>query len=91
VLKLTFALSVVVVPSVDAPKLVAEGTVRTATGVTAADAADTVDVVPPPLGVTVKVYDVPLVSPEIVQLCEVVGAVELKTVQVKPPGFDVTT
>jgi hypothetical protein len=91
VLKLTFALSVVVVPSVEAPKLVAEGVVRIATGVTAADAADIVEVVLPPLGVTVKVYDVPFVNPEIVQLCVVVGAVALKTVHVKPPGFDVTT
>jgi hypothetical protein len=32
-------------------------------GMNAVDAADTVEVVPPPLGVTLKVYDVPFVSP----------------------------
>jgi hypothetical protein len=54
--------------------------------------AETTVVVPLPLGVTVKVYDVPLVSPVTVQCCAPVGAVVvLITVQVKLPGVEVTT
>jgi hypothetical protein len=61
-------------------------------GIAALDAADTVEVVLPPDGVTTKVYDVPLVSPDTVQFCDPVsnGDVTLK-VQVKPPGVEVAT
>jgi hypothetical protein len=62
-----------------------------ATAMNAAEAGDTKEVVLLPLGVTVKVYDVPLVSPDTVQLCDPVGAVVLLAkVQVRPPGDEVT-
>jgi hypothetical protein len=62
-----------------------------ATAVNDAEAGDTNEVVLLPLGVTVKVYAVPLVSPDTVQLCEPVGAtVLLAKVQVRPPGDEVT-
>jgi hypothetical protein len=54
-------------------------------GVTAFDAADAADVPPPFVAVVVKVYDVPFVKPDTVQLPE-----EPVTVQVKDPGVDVT-
>jgi len=69
----------------------AVGVARGAPGITAVDAADARVVVPLPLGVTVKVYDVPLVSPETVQFSAPVGGVEkLNTVQIKFPGFEAT-
>jgi hypothetical protein len=46
----------------------AVGVARAAAGTNALDAAEAVDVVPLPLGVTTKVYDVPFVSPTIVQV-----------------------
>jgi hypothetical protein len=62
-----------------------------ATAVNEAEAGDTNEVVLLPLGVTVKVYAVPLVSPDTVQFCDPVGAtVLLAKVQVKPPGDEVT-
>jgi len=54
-------------------------------GVTAFDAADAADVPPPFVAVALKVYDVPFVKPDTVQLPE-----EPVTVQVKDPGVDVT-
>ena len=58
---------------------------------TAVDAADTVEPVLFPVGVTVKVYDVALVSPVTVQFwLPVGGVVVFATVQVKLPGVDVT-
>jgi hypothetical protein len=74
-----------------APEVATVGAVRTIPGINAADAEDTVEVVPPPLGVTVKVYDVPFVSPATTQDCAppAIG-VRLERVQVKPPGDDVT-
>ena len=60
-------------------------------GVSEAEAAEIVDVVPFPEGVTVKVYGVPFVSPEMEQLCAPVGiVVVLATVQVTVPGDEVT-
>jgi hypothetical protein len=51
------------------------------------DAADTVEVVLLPLGVTVNVYDVPFVSPATVQLCApAVGGVTPLTLHVAVPG-----
>jgi hypothetical protein len=50
-----------------------------------ADCVDTSDDVPLPLGVTVKVYCVPVVSPVTVHDClPVGGVVELMTVHVRP-------
>jgi hypothetical protein len=46
----------------------AVGVARATAGTNAADAADAVDVVLLPLGVTTKVYDVPFVSPVIEQV-----------------------
>jgi len=51
----------------------AVGVARGAPGTTALDAADARVVVPLPLGVTVKVYDVPLVNPDTVQCCDPLG------------------
>jgi hypothetical protein len=60
-------------------------------GIKAAEAEDTVEVVPPPLGVTVKVYDVPFVIPATTQDCAPAPiGVRLARVQVKLPGVDVT-
>ena len=55
-----------------------------------AEAAETVDVVPLPDGVTVKVYEEPFVSPATTQLCEPLNAVADDTEQVKLPGDEVT-
>ena len=69
----------------------AVGAARAAPGITAGDAADAKVVVPLPLGVTVKVYDVPLVSPDTVQFCDPLGGVTvLMTVQMKFPGVEDT-
>ena len=63
--------------------LAANATVGVANGVVPteidADASDTAEPVPLPLGVTVKVYDVPFVSPDTVQVCEPVGGVVVLT------------
>jgi hypothetical protein len=77
--------------SAPVPAFAAVGVARAAVGTTAVDAADTVEKAPVPLGVTVKVYDVPLVSPVTVQLCVPVGTgEEMLTTHVKPPGVEVT-
>jgi hypothetical protein len=55
-----------------------------------ADAAETVDVVEFPVGVTVKVYEVPVTNPETEQDCEPVRAEELATLQVRPLGVETT-
>ena len=69
----------------------AVGVARAASGMAAAEAAETKVVVPLPLGVTVKVYDVPLVSPDTVQFWGPTGGVTvLTTLQVKFPGVEVT-
>jgi hypothetical protein len=73
------------------PAFAAVGVANAAVGVTAVDASDTDDDEPVPLGVTVKVYGVPLVSPDTVQLCVPVGTgEETLTTHVKPPGVEVT-
>jgi hypothetical protein len=73
------------------PAVTAVGVARAAPGIAAAEAAETTEVVPPPLGVTVKVYDVPFVRPVTVQFCEPVGTVVVfTTVQVALPGVEVT-
>jgi hypothetical protein len=67
------------------------GVARAEPATAAADLSETTVVSALPLGVTVKVYDVPLVSPVTVQCCAPVGAVVvLITVQVKLPGVEVT-
>jgi hypothetical protein len=59
-------------------------------GMIAADAAETVDEVPPPVGVTTKVYDVPFVRPLTVQLCAPVGGVVVFATVQLPPGVPAT-
>ena len=55
-----------------------------------AEVAD-VEVVPLPVGTTVKVYAVALAKPVTVQLCAPVGGVVVfATTQLKPPGEEVT-
>jgi hypothetical protein len=54
-------------------------------GVTAFEATDAADVPPPLVAVVVNVYDVPLVSPDTVQLPDAAF-----TTHVKDPGADVT-
>ena len=68
------------------------GVVRAPPGIAAAVATDGKVVVLAPLGVTMKVYDVPLVSPVTVQFSKVplADAGELTNWQVKFPGVDVT-
>jgi hypothetical protein len=65
--------------------LAANATVGVAKGVVPteidADASDTPEVVLLPLGVTVKVYDEPLVRPDTVQLCAPVGGVVVFTIE----------
>jgi hypothetical protein len=69
----------------------AVGVARAAPGIAAGEASEAKVVVLLPLGVTMNVYDVPLVRPVTVQFCAPVGAVTvLTTVQVKLPGVDVT-
>lgn len=77
--------------TVPEPASATVGCARAAPGIIALEAGETVEVVPRPLGVTVKVYEVPLVKPATVQFCDPVGAVAAATVQVKPPGVEVTT
>ena len=43
-----------------------------------------------PLGVTVKVYEVPTTSPATVQFCEPLSALALATVQFRPDGVETT-
>jgi hypothetical protein len=75
-----------------APALATVGVPSAPVGVTAVEAGDdTVDVVPPPVGATVKVTEAPVVKPETVQLCLPVGAVVFETEQVKLPVLAVTT
>jgi hypothetical protein len=52
----------------------AVGVAKAAAGTNAVDAAEALDVVLLPLGVTTKVYDVPFVSPAIVQVVVVLRA-----------------
>jgi hypothetical protein len=67
------------------------GVANAANVVTEVDDADTEDVVLLPVGLTVKVYPVPAVSPVTVQFCDPVGAViVLNTEHVNPPGLEVT-
>jgi hypothetical protein len=67
------------------PAFATVGVARAAVGVIEADAADCEETVLLPLGVTVKVYATPLVSPVTLQLCAPVGAtVVFATMQVVP-------
>jgi hypothetical protein len=61
-----------------------------APGFTEFEDADTVEVVEPPLGVTVKVYAVPFVRPVTKQLGLPVGGLLLPIAQVPPAGLEVT-
>jgi hypothetical protein len=73
------------------PRLVTDGIPREACGVIEADAGETVDVVPLPEGVTVKVYAVPLVKPLTVHVSEpAVIAVALETMHVLESGVELT-
>ena len=89
-MNVTNALSVA--PEDPPPRLLTVGVAKVNFAVKDEEAAETVDVVPLPDGVTVKVYEEPLVRPATTQLDEDVPliAVALETVQVKPPGEDVT-
>jgi hypothetical protein len=74
------------------PKLTTLGVASVATGVIAAEAGDGVDVVALPEGVTINVYDTPLVRPLTVQVCAGLAgiATEFATVHDRLPGvYDV--
>ena len=72
-----------------------QATVGVASGdvpaVSAVDGPDTVDVVPLPEGVTVNVYDTPLVRPVTVQLCAPVGGVVVLMMKQLPPAGELVT
>jgi hypothetical protein len=70
------------------PAFATVGVARAFVGVAEADAAEMVDVVLLPLGVTVKVYAVRLVSPVTLQLCAPVGAVVVFATTHVGPGVN---
>jgi hypothetical protein len=76
-----------------APALATVGVASADDGVTELEAfAETIDVIPLPLGVTLNVYPVPDVNPTTVQLSEVAAAagVVAEVAHVKPPGVELT-